>query len=81
MGGAFSPQGIIRAGYVVLLRSNHAPRFRGLYNAWPELLAILRQFTWSDKAFMAQVKALWEEVFSPISPPGGPGGGGPAPVA
>ncbi|KAL2108300.1 hypothetical protein VUR80DRAFT_3982 [Thermomyces stellatus] len=81
MGGAFSPQGIIRAGYVVLLRSNHAPRFGGLYNAWPELLAILRQFTWSDKAFMAQVKALWEEVFSPISPPGGPGGGGPAPVA
>lgn len=62
IGGAFAPTGIIRSGYIVLLRSNNATRFGDLYRSWPELLEILKQFMWSEKAFMAQVKTLWEET-------------------
>lgn len=62
IGGAFASEGIIRAGYVALLRSHGHGRFGGLCSTWPEVLMILRQFTWSDKAFMAPVKAFWEEV-------------------
>ena len=62
IGGAFSPPGIIRAGYVALLRLYNQTRLQGLYSTWPELLEILKQFTWSDKAFMAQAKAFWQEV-------------------
>ncbi|MCJ1223713.1 hypothetical protein MMC12_000356 [Toensbergia leucococca] len=64
IGGAFVPTGNIRSEYVVLLRSNNAVRFRRLYRSWPELLEILKQFIWSEKAFMSQVKALWEETFT-----------------
>lgn len=62
IGGAFAPTGIIRSGYIALLRSNNATRFGDLYRSWPELLEILKQFMWSEKAFMAQVKTLWEET-------------------
>ena len=64
MGGAFVPTGIVRSEYAILLRSNNAVRFGHLYRSWPELLEILKQFTWSEKAFMSQVKALWEEIFT-----------------
>ncbi|KGO67357.1 hypothetical protein PEX1_024430 [Penicillium expansum] len=60
IGGAFAPVGTIRQGYVRLLHLNHS-RFRWLYTSWPELLVILKQFIWSDKAFLSQVKAFWEE--------------------
>ncbi len=61
IGGAFSPTGTIRSDYVVLLQLNRSTRFRGLYTTWPELLEILKRFIWSEKAFMSQVKAFWEE--------------------
>ncbi|RDW60540.1 hypothetical protein BP6252_11923 [Coleophoma cylindrospora] len=64
VGGAFVPPGIARSSYILLLRSNSAARFGGLYRSWPELLEILKQFIWSEKAFMSQVKALWEEAFT-----------------
>ncbi|KAJ5504902.1 hypothetical protein N7463_007776 [Penicillium fimorum] len=60
IGGAFAPVGTIRQGYVQLLQLNHT-RFRWLYKSWPKLLVILKQFIWSDKAFLSQVKAFWEE--------------------
>jgi hypothetical protein len=62
IGGAFAPPGTIRSDYVVLLHMNRNTRLRGLYESWPELLAILKKFIWSEKAFMSQVKAFWEEV-------------------
>jgi hypothetical protein len=58
----------MRSDYVLLLRSNNVSRFRDLYKSWPELLGILKQFTWSEKSFMAQVKGLWEENFTLIGP-------------
>ncbi|KAK2750854.1 hypothetical protein FQN55_001425 [Onygenales sp. PD_40] len=62
IGGAFALTGAVRSNYISLLHWNYASRFQGLYNSWPELLGILRQFIWSDDAFMSPVKALWEEI-------------------
>jgi hypothetical protein len=62
IGGAFAPKGLVRSAYVALLRSNTAARCKELYRSWPELLAILTQFIWSEKAFMSQVEALWQET-------------------
>ncbi|CAG8896685.1 unnamed protein product [Penicillium egyptiacum] len=62
IGGAFAPVGTIRQGYVRLLRLNHN-RFKSLYTSWPGLLVVLKQFIWSDKAFLSQVKVFWEEKF------------------
>ena len=64
IGGAFAPTGVVRSDYIVLLRSNNAARFGDLYRSWPELLEILKQFIWSEKAFMSQVEALWEETLT-----------------
>ncbi|TVY24400.1 hypothetical protein LHYA1_G006765 [Lachnellula hyalina] len=64
IGGAFAPTGAVRSAYVVLLRANNTARFKDLYRSWPELLAILEGYIWSEKAFMAQVKALWEETIA-----------------
>ncbi|KAI0975863.1 hypothetical protein F4678DRAFT_418835 [Xylaria arbuscula] len=64
IGGAYAPQGVIRREYVALLRSNNASRFKDLYKSWPELLDIMRQFIWSDKAFTSPVKAVWEEALA-----------------
>ncbi|KAN0099217.1 hypothetical protein V8E51_012992 [Hyaloscypha variabilis] len=61
IGGAFAPTGTIRSSYVLLLRLNRSTRLRGLYASWQELLEILKQFIWSENAFMSQVKAFWEE--------------------
>ncbi|KAI1296118.1 hypothetical protein F5Y03DRAFT_370899 [Xylaria venustula] len=62
IGGAYAPKGTVRREYVALLRSNNASRFKELYKSWPELLDIMRQFVWSDKAFTSPAKAVWEEV-------------------
>ncbi|PMD45856.1 putative N-ethylmaleimide reductase [Hyaloscypha variabilis F] len=62
IGGAFAPTGRIRSDYVVLLDVNRSSRLAGLYTSWPELLEILKQFIWSEGAFMAQVKAFWGEI-------------------
>ncbi|OKL63696.1 hypothetical protein UA08_00716 [Talaromyces atroroseus] len=64
IGGAFAPIGVVRSGYVALLRANNATRFKDLYSSWSELVEILKQFIWSEDAFKSQVKALWEETSS-----------------
>ncbi|KAI0447227.1 hypothetical protein F4803DRAFT_575414 [Xylaria telfairii] len=64
IGGAFAPAGVVRSNYIVLLRLNNADRFGDLYESWSELLSILKQFTWSEKAFMIHFKAFWEEASS-----------------
>ncbi|KAG7135407.1 hypothetical protein HYQ46_008929 [Verticillium longisporum] len=63
IGGAFAPAGTTRSGYLELLKRNLEGRLRGLYTSWPELLGILEKFIWSDKAFLAQVQGLWNEVY------------------
>lgn len=61
IGGAFAPAGTIRTAYQDLLHLNMSTRFRGMYTSWTELCDILQQFIWSEKAFMSQLKAFWEE--------------------
>lgn len=62
IGGAFAPDGTIRSDYVALLHKNRKTRLRDLYTSWPELLEILKQFIWSEKAFASQVEAFWKET-------------------
>ncbi|KAI0487346.1 hypothetical protein F4859DRAFT_252095 [Xylaria cf. heliscus] len=62
IGGAFTSAGAVRSGYIALLRSNNAYRFLGLYESWPKSLGTLKQFPWSEKAFMTHFKAFWEET-------------------
>ncbi|KAJ5662159.1 uncharacterized protein N7477_009775 [Penicillium maclennaniae] len=61
IGGALAPSGAIRSVYVEILQSEHGSRLQDLYKSWPELLELLRQFIWSDKASKSQVKAFWNE--------------------
>ncbi|PWY93989.1 hypothetical protein BO94DRAFT_543257 [Aspergillus sclerotioniger CBS 115572] len=56
IGGAFSPIGPIRSGYLNLLLAS-SPDL-----SWPELHQCMRQFIWSDEAFLVPVRALWWEV-------------------
>jgi hypothetical protein len=62
MGGSFSPRGTARSDYKELVRSNQASRFEGLYSSLEDLLVILDQFIWSDKAYRAQVEDFWAEL-------------------
>lgn len=59
--GAFAPKGVVRSGFVALLRLNNDARFGDLYSSWPEVVTVLKRFVWSEKAFGLQGKALWEE--------------------
>ncbi|KAJ5689261.1 N-ethylmaleimide reductase [Penicillium macrosclerotiorum] len=61
IGGAFSPAGAIRSSYLKLLHLNRSTVLKDLYSSWSELLKVLEQFIWSEKAFSSQVKAFWEE--------------------
>ncbi|KAL4901095.1 hypothetical protein BDW74DRAFT_187935 [Aspergillus multicolor] len=58
IGGAFAPSGPTRSGYLDLLRlsSDHG------YSSWPEVHDCMRQFIWSDNAFLVPVRALWRDV-------------------
>lgn len=47
--------------YIELLHLNISTRLRGLYTTWAELRIILQRFIWSEKAFMSQIQAFWEE--------------------
>ncbi|KAJ5748800.1 N-ethylmaleimide reductase [Penicillium nucicola] len=60
IGGAFAPTGDIRSGYLTLLHLNRTSRLKELYSSWSDLLGILKQFIWSEKAFESQVKAFFE---------------------
>lgn len=62
IGGAFAPIGPIRSDYVALLHGNRKIRLKDLDTTWLELLEILKQFIWSEKAFASQVEAFWKET-------------------
>ncbi|WAO87610.1 Hypothetical protein NCS54_00492600 [Fusarium falciforme] len=64
IGGGFALPGTIRSGYLALLRSENNTRLGGLYESWPELLEILKQFIWSEIAFALPVKTFWEDSSS-----------------
>jgi hypothetical protein len=68
IGGAFAPPGIVRSGYVVLLHTNKGGGFGDVNKSWTEVLDILEQFIWSQRAFLSPVKAFWEEAFAPDGP-------------
>ncbi|KAH9904174.1 hypothetical protein F4778DRAFT_734284 [Xylariomycetidae sp. FL2044] len=61
IGGAFAPAGDVRTGYMVLLRSNQDTRFKDRFGSWPNVLHVLREFIWSEKAFLSQVKSFSAE--------------------
>ncbi|KAK8017678.1 hypothetical protein PG993_014004 [Apiospora rasikravindrae] len=65
MGGTYAHRGAVRYGYVALLRFNNVTRFKDLYRSWLEALEVLKQFVWSDAAFLAHVRAFWDEVHNP----------------
>ncbi|RAH51160.1 uncharacterized protein BO95DRAFT_492313 [Aspergillus brunneoviolaceus CBS 621.78] len=56
IGAAFAPVGSTRFGYMGML-AFHYPHF-----SWPNLHERMRQFIWSDDAFLVLVRALWREV-------------------
>ncbi|EXJ74135.1 uncharacterized protein A1O5_02429 [Cladophialophora psammophila CBS 110553] len=64
IGGAFAPVGPVRSGYVGLVQEEHFQEHGHLTASWPDLVEVLRQFVWSEKAFYAQVKLFWEEAIS-----------------
>ncbi|KAK5627014.1 hypothetical protein RRF57_002729 [Xylaria bambusicola] len=66
-GGAFAPTATTRSDYIALLRLNNTSRFNGLYKSWSGLHAIMKQFIWSDRAFLSPVKMLWEETLAQTS--------------
>ena len=55
----------MRSRYLALLRCNHANRFKGSYESLSETLEVLKQFIWSDAAFLSHVEAFWGEVRGP----------------
>ncbi|GAW22504.1 hypothetical protein ANO14919_120410 [Xylariales sp. No.14919] len=63
-GGAFAPAGLVRSGYITLLRLNRVSRFGAVYESWSEHLRILQRFIWSEIAFESKAKKLWRETFA-----------------
>ncbi|KAL4995584.1 hypothetical protein BDV10DRAFT_202876 [Aspergillus recurvatus] len=62
IGGAFAPVGPIRSGYLDLLRQHNATMLAQDYCSWPQVYEGMKQFIWSDKAFVEPVRALWQEA-------------------
>ncbi|KAK0724292.1 hypothetical protein B0H67DRAFT_640860 [Lasiosphaeris hirsuta] len=62
IGGSFAPKGILRSGYVELVRSNSDTRFKGLNGSWPGVMGNLKRFIWSEKAFASAAEDFWEET-------------------
>ncbi|KAF2093593.1 FMN-linked oxidoreductase [Rhizodiscina lignyota] len=62
LGGSFSSKGEIRSQYKALIQINKASRFRNTYRSLEELIRILNQFIWSEKAYRAQVEVFWREI-------------------
>ncbi|KAK7926953.1 hypothetical protein PG985_003951 [Apiospora marii] len=58
LGGAFASTDPVRDGYVELLHQ----RFSAANTSWEDLLSILRQYIWSEKAFEPAVKTFYDEV-------------------
>lgn len=62
IGGSYSPKGETRSGYKAMLQINRTSGFMGKYGSLAELIQILDQFIWSEKAYGAQVEEFWNEV-------------------
>jgi hypothetical protein len=58
IGGAFAPAGPVRSGYVQLLQQDYSRALQGLVGSWPDLVAVLTQFIWSEKVFPLRVKSF-----------------------
>lgn len=58
LGGAFASTDLVRNGYVVILHR----KFPTMFGSWQDLLSILRQFIWSERAFEPAVKTFYDEV-------------------
>ncbi|KAI9164011.1 Serine/threonine-protein phosphatase 6 regulatory ankyrin repeat subunit C [Paramyrothecium foliicola] len=64
IGGAFAPVGTTRIDFINEFLSGWGPSSRLIFRSWPELLVVLKQFIWSDKAFASSAKKFWEEAAS-----------------
>lgn len=62
IGGSYSPKGATRSEYKNMLHIHRASGFSGKYSSLPDLIRILDQFIWSEKAYRAQVEEFWHEV-------------------
>ena len=62
IGGSFSPKGTVRSEYKAILQINNASRRGERYDSLAELILILDQFIWSEKAYRAQVEEFWNEI-------------------
>jgi hypothetical protein len=62
MGGCFSPKGAVHSEYKALLKANHEAKFKGMYRSLEDLMEILHDFIWSEKAYRMQLDRFWEEI-------------------
>ncbi|KAK6383433.1 hypothetical protein LTS17_002725 [Exophiala oligosperma] len=64
LGGALAAPGIVRKGYILLIRRQHASKLATLIRSWSDLVAIMEQFIWSEKGISPLIQRFWEEVQS-----------------
>ncbi|KAI4596318.1 hypothetical protein KJ359_005447 [Pestalotiopsis sp. 9143b] len=63
LGGSFSPKGTIRSGYKQLLQKNcKSQRFKRNFSSLTELIEVMRQFIWSEKAYRSQFEQFWKNM-------------------
>lgn len=63
LGGSFSPKGTIRSAYKGLLQRNYeSRRFKQNYDSSADLITVMRQFIWSEKAYRSQFEEFWTEI-------------------
>jgi hypothetical protein len=63
LGGSFSPKGSIRSGYKQLLQRNcESQRFGRNFNSLTEVIEVVRQFIWSEKAYRSQFEKFWTDI-------------------
>jgi hypothetical protein len=62
-GGAFVSTSSTRLEYVALMNKIYTSRFGDLYSSRTDVLGVLKQFVWSEKAFAAQIKNFWEDNY------------------
>lgn len=62
IGGTFASPGPIRSIYIELLRTNISIRYSMGGNTRSKILEIMRNFIWSDLAFISEASIFWEEI-------------------
>jgi hypothetical protein len=63
-GGAFIPEGSTRTSYAALVNQKRASALVGLYHSLEDVVLLLKQFVWSDKAFAIPIHGFWKEETS-----------------